>query len=111
MMKVVNALGLAIAVLLLLALYIAKTDASDAQERLAELQAELARERGRIGSLTADVAHLESSDHLRGLARAYLGFEPVMPGQAITLAELPRTVPAPASPGVLTAQVRHIEGN
>lgn len=89
MMKAINILGLAIAVALLLALYIAKTEAGKAQNRLAQLQAELAQERGRINTLQVNVAHLEDPEQLRALARAYLGFEPIRPNQEISLSDLP----------------------
>lgn len=88
MIKAINSLGVVVAALLLMALYIAKTDANAAQDRLARLQAELAQERGRINTLTANIAHLEDPENLRALARAHLGFEPVRPAQEVTLADL-----------------------
>lgn len=93
MMRAINILGLTIAVALLLALYIAKTEAGKAQDRLANLQAELAEERGRINTLQVNVAHLEDPEQLRALARAYLGFEPIRPNQEISLNELPPVTP------------------
>lgn len=93
MMKAINILGLTIAVALLLALYIAKTEAGQAQDRLANLQAELAEERGRINTLQVNVAHLEDPEQLRALARAYLGFEPIRPNQEIGLNDLPEIDP------------------
>ena len=97
MMKAINLLGLTIAVALLLALYIAKTEAGKAQDRLANLQAELAEERGRINTLQVNVAHLEDPEQLRALARAYLGFEPIRPNQEIGLNELPSVTPETAA--------------
>lgn len=93
MMKAINILGLTIAVALLLALYIAKTEAGKAQDRLANLQAELAQERGRINTLQVNVAHLEDPEQLRALARVYLGFEPIRSSQEIDLSELPAIEP------------------
>ncbi|MEO1039703.1 MAG: hypothetical protein AAFX09_09160 [Pseudomonadota bacterium] len=90
MLKWINALGLVVAAALLLALYVANTEISSAQARLAELQETLAEERGEINRLTADEAYLEDPEQLRVLARAHLGFEPVRPDQEIALAELPR---------------------
>ena len=92
----INAVGAVITLVLLAALYIAKTDASSAQDRLARLQAELAEERGRINTLTANIAHLEDPEHLRELARAHLGFEPARPSQEILLSDLPRVDPEEA---------------
>ncbi|TGY89996.1 hypothetical protein E5163_02365 [Marinicauda algicola] len=115
MMKAINLLGLTIAVALLLALYIAKTEAGKAQDRLANLQAELAEERGRINTLQVNVAHLEDPEQLRALARAYLGFEPIRPNQEIGLNELPSVTPETAAvsegPAVpQTASVRRTGG-
>lgn len=73
---------------LLGALYVARTEVDAAQARLGSLQAELAQERARINTLTANIAHLEDPEHLRQLARTHLGFEPVSPAQELTLAEL-----------------------
>ncbi|PWE17724.1 hypothetical protein DDZ18_08700 [Marinicauda salina] len=89
----INVVGVVVTAALLAALYIAKTDASSAQDRLARLQAELAEERGRINTLTANIAHLEDPEHLRELARAHLGFEPARPSQEILLSDLPRVDP------------------
>lgn len=88
MIKAINILGLIVAALLLMALYVAKTDADAAQDRLARLQADLAQERGRINTLTANMAHLEDPENLRELARVHLGFEPVRPAQEVSLADL-----------------------
>lgn len=117
MMRALNILMLTIASALLLALYIAKTEAGKAQDRLANLQAELAEERGRINTLTVDVAHLEDPEQLRALARAYLGFEPVRPNQEIGLSDLPAIEPddeasslaeRPAAP--MTSSIRRTGG-
>ena len=89
MIKALNILMAAIAAALVLALYIAKTEAGKAEDRLANMQAELAQERGRINALRVDVQHLEDPEQLRVLARAYLGFEPVKPSQEVALSDLP----------------------
>ena len=104
MLKWINALGIIVAAALLLALYVANTEISSAQTRLAELQEALAEERGAISALTADEAYLEDPEQLRVLARAHLGFEPVTPDQEITLAELERAS-APAPSGAVDAEV------
>lgn len=117
MIRVLNILMLTIASALLLALYIAKTEAGAAQDRLANLQAELAEERGRINTLTVDVAHLEDPEQLRALARAYLGFEPVRSNQEIGLNDLPEIEPGFDGSGLaerraapLTSSVRRTGG-
>lgn len=88
MMRLVVLLCLVGGLAMLGALYVAKTGVDASQARLASLQAELARERDRINTLTANIAHLEDPEHLRMLARTHLGFEPVSSAQELTLAEL-----------------------
>lgn len=90
MIRFVEVVGVLVAAALLAALYVAKTGTASDQEQLAELQAELARERGRISSLEAEIAHQEDPENLRRLARAYLGFEPVRHDQELAFSELPR---------------------
>jgi hypothetical protein len=80
--------GILGSIVLLGALYVAKAETDAAQARLAGLQAELAQERARINTLTANIAHLEDPEQLRALARTHLGFEPVQSAQELSLAEL-----------------------
>jgi len=89
MIKALNLVLAAIVALLFTALVMAQNQASDAQNRLANLRAELTQERGRIISLEANVAHLEDPEQLRELARLHLGFEPILPSQEIAIEELP----------------------
>jgi hypothetical protein len=97
MIRLVNLVAGLVALVLLAALYVAKTGTASDQQRLAELQADLARERGRISALEAEIALQEDHENLRRLARIYLGFEPVRHDQEIIFSELPRV--APSVPG------------
>ena len=90
MIRIVEIVGVLVAAVLVAALYVAKSGTASDQEKLAELQAELARERGRISALEAEIAHQEDPENLRRLARAYLGFEPVRHDQEMAFSELPR---------------------
>lgn len=96
-----------VAAALLAALYFAKSGTAGDQQELARIQAEIARERGRISALEAQIAYQEDPENLRRLARIYLGFEPVRADQEIAFSELPRlTAEAsadPAAAGVLGA--------
>lgn len=96
MIRLVNCVAFLVAVALLAALYVAKTGTASDQQVLAELQADLARERGRISALEAEIALQEDHENLRRLARIYLGFEPVRHDQEIIFSELPR-VASPVS--------------
>ena len=90
MIRLAEILAAIVAVSLLAALYVAKTGAASDQAELANLQAELARERSRISALRLQVSHQEDGENLRRLARVYLGFEPVRGDQEVAFSELPR---------------------
>lgn len=90
MIRIVEVIAGCVAMALLAALYLAKSGAASDQQHLAELQAEIARERARVGELQAEVSRQEDNTNLRRLARAYLGFEPLQPEQEWELADLPR---------------------
>jgi cell division protein FtsL len=89
MIRTLNAIAFVVAAVLAVALYLAKTEALGAQERLAGLQAQLAEERRQINVLNVEVAHLEDPERLRALARVYLGFEPLDPSREVALTDLP----------------------
>jgi cell division protein FtsL len=90
--RTLNVIALVVAVALAAALYIAKTEAKSAQERLEAIQAQLAEERRQINVLNVEIAHLEEPERLRQLARQYLGFEPLDPAREITMNDLPLLV-------------------
>ncbi|WP_300555807.1 hypothetical protein [Maricaulis sp.] len=92
MIRTLNVIALVVAVALAAALYIAKTEAKSAQERLETIQAQLAEERRQINVLNVEIAHLEEPERLRQLARQYLGFEPLDPAREITMNDLPLLV-------------------
>lgn len=89
MIRALNVLALIVAAVLAVALYVAKTEAQGSQQRLAEIQAELAEERRQINVINVEIAHLEDPERLRTLARRYLGFEPLDPSREVDMADLP----------------------
>tara|TARA_R110002073_G_scaffold29905_8_gene93895 strand:+ start:3685 stop:4056 length:372 start_codon:yes stop_codon:yes gene_type:complete len=89
MIRALNVLAFIVASVLAVALYIAKTEAQGSQERLVEIQAQLAEERRQINVLNVEIAHLEDPERLRALARRYLGFEPLDPSREVEMADLP----------------------
>ena len=93
MIRVFEIIAGLVALGLAAALFISKSGTAAEEQRLAALQAELARERGRISALRAEVAHQEDHENLTRLARLYLGFEPIDPDQEIAFSELPRLTP------------------
>lgn len=103
MIKALNVLGFIVALVLAVALYIAKTEAQEARERLVEIRSELAEERRQINVLNVDIAHLEDPDRMRALARQYLGFEPLDPMREVSMSDLPLLIETPD-------MVRSVEG-
>lgn len=89
MIRMLNAIAFVVAAVLAVALYIAKTEAQDSQDRLADLQAQLAEERRQTNVLNVEIAHLEDPERLRALARRYLGFEPLDSSREVALSDLP----------------------
>ena len=92
MIRTLNAIAFVVAATLAVALYIAKAEAKTSQERLEDIQAQLAEERRQINVLNVEIAHLEEPDRLRQLARQSLGFEPLDPAREITMNDLPLLV-------------------
>jgi hypothetical protein len=90
MIRLAEVLAALVAASLLASLYFAKSSTGADQQQLARIEADLARERGRISALEAEIAHQEDPENLRRLARLYLGFEPVRSDQEIDFADLPR---------------------
>ena len=109
MIRLINVIAFLVAVALAVALYIAKTEAQGSQERLAELQAQLAEERRQINVLNVEIAHLEDPERLRALARRYLGFEPLDPTREVTLADLPLVVDVPDDNNALRPDARVVD--
>lgn len=89
MIRTFNAIALVVAVALAGALYVAKTEAKNSQERLEDIQSQLVEERRQINVLNVEIAHLEDPERLRTLARRYLGFEPLDPSREVALSDLP----------------------
>ncbi|WP_417491213.1 cell division protein FtsL [Maricaulis sp.] len=102
MIRTFNAIALVVAVALAGALYVAKTEAKNSQERLEDIQSQLVEERRQINVLNVEIAHLEDPERLRLLARRYLGFEPLDTSREVALGDLPLL----AEPGVELEQPR-----
>lgn len=92
--RIVNVMGIAIAVAAAGAVYHVKHEAGRAAATASELQREIERERASIAVLRAEWSHLNHPARLQGLAERYLELRPVEARQFVSLAELPaRPVP------------------
>ncbi|OLF73923.1 hypothetical protein AWH62_07140 [Maricaulis sp. W15] len=111
MIRTLNAIAFVVAAALAVALYIAKAEAKSSQERLEDIQAQLAEERRQINVLNVEIAHLEDPERLRALARRYLGFEPLDPSREVELSDLPLLADArPEETGMRRDQTRVRQG-
>ncbi len=107
MIRALYAFAVAITAILAMALYVAKTEAQSAQQRIAMIQRGIVDERARIAQLEDELAYMERPQRLEALARAHLGLRPLAPEQDLTLRYLDwRKSLAPQQRASLTAGAR-----
>lgn len=75
--RVIEVTGLAVLLVLMLVVYLAKTFAGGERAEIARVEREISQERARVRLLRAEVAHLEQPERLERLSREYLGMEPI----------------------------------
>ena len=75
--RVIELTGLAVLLVLMLVVYLAKTFAGGERAEIARVEREISQERARVRLLRAEVAHLEQPERLERLSREYLGMEPI----------------------------------
>lgn len=75
--RVVELTGLAVLLVLMLALYLTKTLAGAERSQIAQIEREISSERSRTRLLRAEVAHLEQPERIERLSREYLGMQPI----------------------------------
>ncbi len=85
MIRALYACAVAITAVLAMALYVAKTEAQSAQQRIAMIQRGIVDERARIAQLEDELAYMERPQRLEALARKHLGLRPLAPEQDMTL--------------------------
>lgn len=82
--RVIELTGLAVLLVLMLVLYLAKTFGGAERSEIAKVEREISQERARVRLLRAEVAHLEQPERLERLSRDFLGLEPVGAKQEVS---------------------------
>lgn len=82
-------------IVLVVGLYKAKTDASKTEAHVSQLQHQIADEESDQRALKAEIAHLESPEHVQALAQDHLELTPAQQGQALPTSEINQRLPAP----------------
>jgi cell division protein FtsL len=82
-------------VVLVIGLYKAKTDAARTETHVTQLQSQIATEESDQRALRAEIAHLESPEHVQALAQDHLDLSPGAQGQALPESQINQRLPAP----------------
>ncbi len=88
MIRALYLLALVVTSILALALYVAKTEAQSAQQRIALMERGIISELAQIAQLENELAFLERPERLEALARVHLRLQPLTPEQDATFASL-----------------------
>lgn len=96
--RLIDVIALALLTSLVLGVYLAKTVAGRERAEIAQVEREIAQEKGRIRLLEAEVAHQESPARLERLSREYLRMEPIDAKRETTLEGLPVVAKKDAAP-------------
>ncbi len=99
MIRVFYGLATVVMALLAFALYVAKTEAQSAQQRIASMEDGIISELAHIAQLENELAYLERPERLEALARVHLQLRPLAPEQDMAFALLSGQY-AGASPNV-----------
>ena len=75
--RIIELTGLAVLLVLMLVVYLAKTFGGTERSEIAQVERQISQERIRVRLLRAEVAHLEQPERLERLSRQYLGMEPI----------------------------------
>ena len=108
--RLLDLIGLALLILVIVGVYLAKTFAGRERAEIAAVERQIVVERARIRLLQAEVAHLEKPGRIERLSVSYLRMEPVPAEREATvdqLAVLATSGPPPKAeaPSVVAAMV------
>ena len=95
MKRALNIFMAALIVVLAVGLYKAKSDASKARAHVLELERQIADTQADMRALRADIARLESPEHIAELAAANTQLEPGRAGQALPERAMDSALPPP----------------
>jgi cell division protein FtsL len=86
--KLIDLIGVALLVTVIVGVYLAKTIAGRERADLARIERQIDGEKARIRLLQAEVAHLEQPGRIERLSTSYLGLKPVSARNEATLDQL-----------------------
>ncbi len=86
--KLIDLIGVALLVSVIVGVYLAKTIAGRERSDLARIERQIDGEQARIRLLQAEVAHLEQPGRIERLSTSYLGLKPVSAKNEATLDQL-----------------------
>lgn len=86
--RLVDLVGMALLVAIILGVYLAKTIAGRERTEIARIERQIKVEKARIRLLQAEVAHLEQPGRIERLSVAYLKMEPVTAGREATVDQI-----------------------
>ena len=86
--KLIDLIGVALLVSVIVGVYLAKTIAGRERSDLAKIERQIDGEKARIRLLQAEVAHLEQPGRIERLSTSYLGLKPVSARNEATLSQL-----------------------
>lgn len=86
--RLIDLIGVALLVTIIVGVYLAKTIAGGERADIAAIERQISGERARIRLLQAEVAHLEQPGRIERLSTGYLGLRPVSAHNEATLDQL-----------------------
>jgi len=96
--RVVEVAGLAVLLVLMLVVYLAKTFAGSERTEIARVERQISDEKVRVRLLRAEVAHLEQPERIERLSRQFLGMEPVTAKREVNIETIPTLNPDSQQP-------------
>lgn len=95
MRRVLHIIMALLVVVLVVGLYKAKTDAAQTEAHVRQLQHQIGDEESDQRALKAEIAHLESPEHVQQLAHDHLELAPGAQGAALPASQIDQRLPAP----------------
>lgn len=102
MRRALHIAALVIIALLTVGLYKAKTDAAQARAHVTQLEHDIADTQADMRALRAEIAHLETPEHVEQLAQQQLGLHPGGESAALPESAIETHLPTPQAPRVNT---------
>ena len=111
--RLVDLIGVAVLVSVIVGVYLAKTIAGRERADIARIERRIDGEKARIRLLQAEVAHLETPGRVERLSTSYLGMKPVSVANEAELRQLPELARngRPKPPAAVSAVASMVNGS